>query len=137
MEPRISLITLGVSDLERSAAFYRDGLGFPTHDDFEGVVFFNLRGAWLSLFPREQLAKDANLAESGSGFGGFSLSHNVSSEAGVDAVLARALGAGATILKAAQKAEWGGYHGYFADHDGYVWEIAWNPFLDLTGSTEN
>lgn len=133
MEPRISLITLGVADLERSAAFYHDGLGWPTHGDFPGVVFFKLRGTWLSLFPRDDLAQDANVENDGSGFAGFSLAHNVASREEVDAVLQRAVAAGATLRKPAQDAVWGGYHGYFSDPDGFLWEVAWNPHFDLTG----
>jgi hypothetical protein len=133
MKPHISLITLGVADLARSTAFYRDGLGLPSEGDFEGVTFFKLRGTWLSLFPREELVKDGNLDPTQSTLpGGFTLSHNVGSREEVDAVLEQAQNAGATLLKAAQEAFWGGYHGYFADPDGFAWEIAWNPHLDLT-----
>ena len=131
MNPHISLITLGVSDLARSTAFYREGLGFPTEGDFEGVAFFKLRGTWLSLFPRDAMAKDAGIVNGGSGFGGFTLAHNVASKTEVEQVLEQAKAAGAAILKPAQDAFWGGYHGFFADFDGFVWEIAWNPFLDL------
>jgi catechol 2,3-dioxygenase-like lactoylglutathione lyase family enzyme len=132
MEPRISLITLGVSDLARSTAFYRDGLGLPTRGDFEGVTFFNLKGTWLSLYPRTDLAADAKVSAEGDGFTGFTLAHNVKSKEEVDAVLKQAENAGATIMKQAQDAVWGGYSGYFADLDGYLWEVAWNPGLDLT-----
>jgi catechol 2,3-dioxygenase-like lactoylglutathione lyase family enzyme len=132
MEPRISLITLGVSDLARSTLFYRDGLGFPTHEDFEGVTFFKLQGTWLSLYPRTDLAADAKVPAHGSGFSGFTLAHNVRSKEEVDAVLQQAQQAGATIAKQAQEAVWGGYSGYFADPDGYLWEVAWNPGIDLT-----
>ncbi len=131
MQPYISMITLGVSDLERSTQFYRDGLGFPTQGDFEGVTFFRLRGAWLSLFPRDELNRDANAATA-PGVGGFTLAHNVKDKAEVEAVLEVAQRAGARILKPAQDAFWGGYHGFFADPDGFVWEIAWNPYLDLS-----
>ena len=133
MEPRISLITLGVSDLKRAAAFYRDGLGLPTHGDFQGVVFFKLRGTWLSLYPRDELAQDANAENVSGGFAAFTLAHNVSSKAEVDAILGRALTAGATLKKPAQDAIWGGYHAYFSDLDGFLWEVAWNPHFDLTG----
>lgn len=132
MQPNISLITLGVSDLARSTTFYRDGLGFPTEGDFEGVTFFKLRGTWLSLFPRDELTKDAGLSDAGQGFGGFTLSHNVSSKDEVDEVLKKAQAAGAKLLKPAQEAFWGGYHSFFADLDGFVWEVAWNPHFDLT-----
>jgi catechol 2,3-dioxygenase-like lactoylglutathione lyase family enzyme len=136
MKPHISLITLGVVDLARSTAFYRDGLGLPNEGAYEGVAFFKLRGTWLSLFSREALAQDANLSTQGSSAGSicgnFTLAHNVSSKEEVDAVLTQAQSAGATLLKPAQDAFWGGYHGYFADLDGFVWEVAWNPDLDLT-----
>ncbi len=130
------MITLGVCDLERATIFYRDGLGLPTAGDFEGVTFFKLRGAWISLFPRADLATDANAKAAAStcsgDFAGFTLAHNVASKAEVDAVLQQAETAGATILKTPQDAFWGGYHGFFADLDGFVWEVAWNPDLDLT-----
>ncbi|BCM91012.1 hypothetical protein IAD21_02876 [Abditibacteriota bacterium] len=132
MKPHISMVTLGVSDLARSTAFYRDGLGLPTEGDFEGVAFFKLRGTWLSLFPREELTKDAAATEGGNGFGGFTLAHNVGSPKEVGEVLEQAQKAGAKILKPAQDAFWGGHHGFFADMDGFVWEVAWNPHLDLT-----
>jgi catechol 2,3-dioxygenase-like lactoylglutathione lyase family enzyme len=132
MRPRISLVTLGVSDLARSTAFYRDGLGLPVMGDHEGVTFFELRGTWLSLFPREELAKDANVPAQGSGFPGFSLAHNVASKEEVDAVMHQAADAGANIVKPAQDAFWGGYSGYFQDPDGFLWEVAWNPDMDLT-----
>ena len=132
MKPHISLITLGVSDLARSTTFYRDGLGLPSEGDFEGVTFFKLRGTWLSLFARGELAKDAGVSDAGNGFGGFTLAHNVGSKEEVEAVLEQARNSGATILKPAQDAFWGGYHAYFSDPDGFIWEIAWNPDLDLT-----
>ena len=137
MKPHISLITLGVADLARSTAFYRDGLGLPTHGDFDGVTFFKLRGAWLSLFPRDEMVADASLeaastSSTSGGFAGFTLAHNVASPEEVAEVLEQARAAGAKILKPAQRAFWGGHHGYFADPDGFVWEVAWNPDLDLT-----
>ena len=127
MEPRISLITLGVADLERAARFYRDGLGLPQRDGPEGVAFFELRGTWLSLYPREALAEDATVASAGSGFRGFTLAHNVRSPEEVDRLLEEAVAAGATLVKPGQKVFWGGYSGYFSDPDGFLWEVAWNP----------
>lgn len=132
MEPRISLITLGVSDLARSTAFYRDGLGLPTTEPADGVTFFSLKGTWLSLYSRGDLAADAGVPSEGAGFSAFSLAHNVGSKAEVEAVLKHAQDAGARILKPAQDTEWGGYSGYFADPDGFLWEVAWNPHFDLT-----
>lgn len=127
MNPRISIITLGVSDLVRSTAFYRDGLGFPTVGDFPGITFFRLNGTWLALFPKEELALDATVPADGQGFSGITLAHNVGSKAEADAVLHEAERAGGHMTKPAQDTDWGGYSGYFADPDGYLWEVAWNP----------
>jgi catechol 2,3-dioxygenase-like lactoylglutathione lyase family enzyme len=132
MEPRISLITLGVTDLARSTAFYRDGLRLPTEGGPEGVTFFQLKGAWLSLYPCEELAADARVDSNGSGFAGFTIAHNVASKDEVNRVLQLAESAGATITKPAQDTDWGGYSGYFSDPDGFLWEVAWNPHFDLT-----
>ncbi len=134
MKPKISLVTLGVSDLKRSLAFYRDGLGFPTHDYKEemGVVFFKLDGTWLSLYPKAELAKDAMTTPDGAGFPGITLAHNVSSKTEVDAIVDKAVSVGAKLIKKPQEVFWGGYSGYFADPDGYLWEVAYNPFMDLT-----
>lgn len=128
MKPRISLITLGVTDLKRATAFYRDGLGLPTRGDFDDVVFFVLEGVQLSLFPRDALAADAGVPANGSGFAGITLAHNVESEAKVRDVMGQAERAGAKIVLQPQNAEWGGYHGYFTDPDGHFWEVAY-PML--------
>lgn len=128
MRPRISMITLGVRDLQRSVHFYRDGLGFPRLASPPEVAFFTLNGTWLGLFGRESLAADAGIPAEGSGFSGIALAHNVDSEAAVDEVLAVAVAAGATVVKPGGKVFWGGYSGYFADPDGYLWEVAHNPF---------
>ena len=127
MEQRISLITLGVADLERSRRFYEECLGWRPGYTSEEIVFFQAGGMVLALYPRAALAADARLAATGSGFGGIALAHNVRTREAVDAVLAEAAAAGATILKPAEEAFWGGYSGYFADPDGHPWEIAWNP----------
>ncbi len=134
MKPRISMITLGVSDIAKSLAFYRDGLGFPTHNYKPGDdnVMFRLYGSWLGLYPRDKLAEDATVPREGSGFRGVTLSHNVSSKLGVDRLFQQAVAAGATPIKKPQDVFWGGYSGYFADPDGHLWEVAWNPFTDLT-----
>ena len=129
MNPRINMTTLGVTNFERSGAFYQDGLGFPLKDGPEGIAFFDLNGSWLSLYPRDLLAADATVPAEGQGFAGFALAHNVESESQVDQTLASALKAGATLVKPAQKVEWGGYSGYFSDPDGFLWEIAHNPFV--------
>jgi catechol 2,3-dioxygenase-like lactoylglutathione lyase family enzyme len=133
LKPKIGLITLGVRDLAQSLAFYRDGLGWPTHgyNPEADVVFFSLEGTWLALYPREKLAEDAGVPD-GRGFGGITLAHNEASPEGVDAAYAKAIDAGARAVKPPQKSFWGGYSGYFADPDGYLWEIAFNPFMDLT-----
>ena len=131
MEPRISIITLGVSDLERSLRFYRDGLGLPTTwTPDKGVIFFQTSGVRLALYPLHELAKDAiidPLAQRGP-WTGIALAHNVRVKEDVDALLAQAEAAGGKIQKPAQDAFWGGYSGYFTDPDGYLWEVAWGAF---------
>lgn len=129
MKPRISMITLGVRDLAAAVAFYEQGLGFPRMESPPEVAFFTLNGTWLGLYAREALAEDATVSPEGSGFEGFTLSHNVSSEAEVEQVMGQALAAGATLVKPAQKVVWGGYAGYFKDLDGHLWEVAHNPFF--------
>ena len=129
MKPRISMITLGVSDLQRSIAFYEEGLHLPRIDSPPTVAFFNLTGTWLGLFDRDSLAEDAGVSSAGSGFGGFTLSHNLESEAAVDAQMVAAMAAGAALIKPAQKVFWGGYAGYFADPDNHLWEVAYNPYM--------
>ena len=134
MKPKVSLITLGVADIGRSLAFYRDGIGFPTHNYKNGdeAVFFRLEGSWLSIYPRDKLAADATVPAAGSGFSGITLAHNAGSPAEVDDVFRLAVAAGARPVKVPADAFWGGYSGYFADPDGHLWEVAWNPFTDLT-----
>lgn len=134
MKPRISLITLGVDDLERALRFYRDGLDWPTEgivgQEFEhgAVVFFDCEGGTrLALFARQDLASDAGIPLQPRSATEFSLAHNVGSEREVDAVMAQALRAGATLTKAAGPTFWGGYAGCFQDPDGHLWEVAWNP----------
>jgi catechol 2,3-dioxygenase-like lactoylglutathione lyase family enzyme len=127
MEPRLSFVTLGVTDLERSRRFYRDLLGIEPRPTPPEVAFFELGKTWLSLYSRESLAADTGISPEGSGFAGITLSHNVRSQEEVDDVLRQAVDAGATLLKAGHRAYWGGYIGYFSDPDGYVWEVAWNP----------
>jgi len=130
MEPRISIVTLGVADLARSVEFYRDGLGLPQWADANHTIaFFALQGAWLALYPRDALAEDANVPPEGGGFSGVTLAHNVGSQREVDTVMTEAEAAGATIVKPAWEAFWGGYSGYFADPDGHLWEVAWNPYF--------
>lgn len=134
MKPRITLITLGVEDLERSLRFYRDGLGLETEGivgtEFEhgAVAFFELQGGLkLALWPRASIAHDSGVALGSPSQTEFTLGHNVSSKAEVDAVMEQARKAGAVIVKPAHDTFWGGYAGYFADPDRHLWEVAWNP----------
>lgn len=134
MKPHISVITLGVDDLERSLRFYRDGLGFETEgiigQEFEygAVVFIQLAaGLKLVLWPRKSISHDAGLALAPASATEFTLGHNVDSVQEVDHVMAQAVSAGANILKPAHETFWGGYAGYFQDPDGHVWEVVWNP----------
>ncbi|HEX6477972.1 MAG TPA: VOC family protein [Ktedonobacteraceae bacterium] len=136
MKPCITIITLGVDDLDTSLIFYRDGLGLPTQgiigQEFEygAVVFFELqKGVKLALWPRTSIAHDTHLPVQAPSATDFTLAHNVSSKAEVDRVMEQAKAAGARIIKAAQETFYGGYAGYFQDPDMHVWEIAWNPQL--------
>ena len=127
MEPRISFVTLGVGDLERSTHFYREVLGLPQLASPSVVRFFEMGQIWLALYPRDLLAADAGVPAAGSGFSGFTLAHNVRSEAEVDGLLERVTAGGGQVIKPGHRADWGGYSGYFADPDGFLWEVAWNP----------
>ena len=134
MKPRITMLTLGVDDLERSLKFYRDGLGFPTEGivgkEFEhgAVAFFDLQaGLKLAVFARANLAIDAGIAKADRSSTEFSIGHNVGSTEEVDSIMRQAKVCGADIIKSARKTFWGGYAGYFQDPDGHMWEIAWNP----------
>ncbi len=137
MNPRISMITLGVSDLEKSIKFYKEGLGFPRMASPPEIAFFTLNGSWLGLYNRESLAEDATVSPEGSGFNGFTLSHNVASESNVDQIIGQAVSVGATLVKQPQKVFWGGYSGYFKDPDGYLWEVAHNPHFWVGPEDEN
>ncbi|KTG08302.1 glyoxalase [Haloprofundus marisrubri] len=132
MDPEITLVTLGVDDLDESIRFYRDGLGFPMRDreDDSDVAFFTLDGTWLSLYPRNLLAEDAKVPDEETGFSGITLAHNVSERDEVNAVLEEAEAAGGRIVKPAQDVFWGGYSGYFADPDGHLWEVAYPDLTD-------
>jgi catechol 2,3-dioxygenase-like lactoylglutathione lyase family enzyme len=134
MKPRITLITLGVDDLERAVEFYRDGLGLQTEGivgkEFEhgAVAFFQLQaGLRLALWPRKSLSHDCGIPVGAPNPTDFTLAHNVTSRAEVDAVMTQAHGAGATVVKAAHDTFYGGYAGYFQDPDKHLWEVAWNP----------
>lgn len=134
MHPHLTMITLGVDDLERAVRFYRDGLGLPTQGivgtGFEhgAVAFFELAGGMaLALWPRTSLAHELGCAPATPGTTDFALAHNVTTRDEVDALLAQAQAAGARIVRAAAPAPWGGYTGWFRDPDGHLWEVAWNP----------
>ena len=134
MEQRLSLVTLGVVDLARSRRFYEEGLGWRASGASTGeVAFFQLGAIALALWGREELAADAGLSGPGpgDGFAGVALAHNVRSHEDVDDLLSRATMAGGRLLKPGTDADWGGYTGYFADPDGHLWEVAWNPFFTL------
>src|SRR5688572_29927247 len=136
MKPRISVITLGVDNLDRSLKFYRDGLGLSTDGivgeefEFGAVAFFNLQsGLRLALWPRRNISHDSGLEVSATSSADFSIGHNVSSKDEVDVVMEQARRAGATIVKPAEKTFYGGYAGYFLDPDRHLWEVVWNPQL--------
>jgi len=132
MEPHISIITLGVADLERSVNFYRCGLCLPTnYKEGEGIAFFQLSGTWLALYPSDALAEDACLPPGRTRFGGFTLAHKVHSKEEVNKVFEKGLASGAIQLKSPADTFWGGYAGYFSNPDGHPWEVAWNPFFPL------
>jgi catechol 2,3-dioxygenase-like lactoylglutathione lyase family enzyme len=127
LQPRVSIITLGLEDLTRSYHFYHQGLGLPTSSKPDsGIIFFQTTGVCLALYPLDKLAEDVSMAESFSkgSFSGVTLAHNTKTKAEVDALLATAAACGGKIKKPAQNVFWGGYSGYFSDPDGYLWEVA-------------
>ena len=133
MKPRITVITIGVEDLDASLRFYRDGLGFPTEGivgkefEYGAVVFIQLQpGLRLALWPRKSIGQDTGLAVGPASPTEMTLGHNVSSKSEVDAVMTKAVAAGSVIVKPAHDTFWGGYSGYFQDLDGHLWEIVWN-----------
>ncbi len=128
VKPRISMVALAVEDLQRSTDFYEIGLGLPKIESPPGVVFFNLNGTWLGLSERSSLAQDAGVSPEGTGYAGINLAHNVGTEEEVEVLLSAAVDAGAKLVKPPTRADWGGYHGYFSDPDGHLWEVAFNPF---------
>ncbi|MBI5674820.1 MAG: VOC family protein [Nitrospirae bacterium] len=138
MKPRITVITLGVDDLERSLKFYRDGLGLPTEGiigkefEYGAVAFFNLQnGVMLALWPRKSIALDSTIPLQPPSSTEVTIGHNVNSKEEVDAVMKQAKEAGAKIVKSAQDTFWGGYAGYFQDPDGHLWEVVWNPQMKI------
>ncbi|WP_020484974.1 VOC family protein [Methylomonas sp. MK1] len=131
MKQTISFVTLGVADLERSRRFYQ-ALGWQeSSGSQEEVAFFQVGSIAFALFGREALADDANVSPEGSGFPGFSLAHNVPSEQDVETTLLEAVSAGGKLVRSGEKAAWGGFRGYFADPDGFLWEVCFNPFFPL------
>ena len=129
MKPHITIITLGVEDLQRAINFYEKGLSLPRKNESKSIAFFDMSGTMLALYPRDELAEDITISPEGTGFQGFTLAHNVASPEEVDMTLAEAVAAGAELVKPGQEAFWGGYSGYFKDPDGFYWEVAHNPFL--------
>ncbi len=137
MRQKMSLITLGVSDLARAVSFYESGLGWKRSPaSTKNLIVYFLGGTGIALYPRKMLAEDATVDEAGSGCSGVTLSHNTKNEVEVDNVLAEAVKAGATLVKPAQKVFWGGYSGYFKDPDGHLIEVVYNPFwkIDAEGN---
>ena len=132
MEQRLTIITLGVSDLEKSTHFYENQFGWKKSESSnENISFFTLNGILLSLYQKHELAQDANVDSKGTGFKGFTLAYNTRSENEVDLVIGNLREKGVKIIKEPQKAHWGGYSSYVSDLDGNLWEIAFNPFLKL------
>lgn len=132
MEQRLTIVTLGVEDLTRSTNFYSNTLGWQkTNESNDNITFYKLNGILLSLYPIEKLAEDVRTAHQRSGFKGFSLAHNARSEDDVDQIFEDLKSRGVTIVKEPEKVFWGGYSGYISDPDGYLWEIAFNPYLPL------
>lgn len=133
MEPRISMVTLGVNDLQKSFDFYSRIIGFPSEKGIEGgmVVFFSFNHMLFSLFPKDKLAEDALVPNDGSGFSGMTLAYNVKTKEEVDEIIKTLRQAEVKITKEPQDTFWGGYDAYFQDPDGYLWEVAWNPFGEI------
>lgn len=138
MEQRISLVTLGVKDLVASNRFYVDGLGWKPVFQNQEIIFFQVGGMIFALFLRDKLAEDFQADPAAFGRACMSLAYNVRDKSEVDLLMKQAASAGATILRSARQASWGGYSGYFADPDGFAWEVAWNPAWRLApdGSVE-
>ncbi len=135
MHQRLHLITLGVRDFEKSKKFYEETLGWkPASASSDDVAFFQARGVVFAIFPREKLAEDALTSAKGSGFSGFTLAYNTKSETEVDKIIADLKSKGVKIMKEPQKVFWGGYSSYFADPDGFLWEVAYNPYFSFDQS---
>ncbi|HWR41676.1 VOC family protein [Sporomusa sp.] len=132
MRQKLNIVTLGVRDFTAAVNFYQNGLGWKCSSiSEEKIAFFDLGGVVLALYPWELLAEDVGVAHDGQGFSGITLAYNAKSQGEVDAVLKQVEELGAKVVKQAQTVFWGGYSGYFADLDGHLWEVAWNPFLEF------
>lgn len=131
MKQNLHIVTLGVKNFEQSKKFYSEILGWKISRPQEGIVFFQAGGVILALYPREELAEDAVISPKGSGFSGFTLAYNANSEAEVDEIITNLKSKGVKIIKEPQKVSWGGYSSYFADPDGFRWEVAYNPFFEF------
>lgn len=130
MKQHLHIITLGVADFERSRKFYTETLGWkPAAASQDDIAFFQAGGAVFAIYPREKLAEDAGISAQGSGFAGFTMSYNAQSESEVDEIIQQVSSKGGVIAKQPQKVFWGGYSSYIADPDGYLWEVAYNPFF--------
>ncbi len=131
--PRMTVITLGVTDLAKSTRFYKTIFGISPNSEYEGISFFELPGAWLTLYPIDKLAEDISpkLSPGRSGFCGITLAYNARSQDEIVAIFEEAQTAGASIVKTPQETFWGGFSGYFADLDGYYWEVTWGPMFDF------
>ena len=136
--PRLTVLTLGVADLSKATEFYEAVLDTPPNSSYEGVTFIELPGTWLALYPLENLVKDISpeVPIAGNGFGGITLAHNVHSRNDVIAIMERARSVGAHVVKEPQETFWGGFSGYFADLDGYYWEVAWGPMFEFAENGE-
>ena len=135
-DSKLSVVTLGVDDLEKSVRFYKDGIGFSYREDIsnEYVAFFQMTNLLLGLYPKKQLAEDAGVPIGPEGFSGITLAQNIGSSEEVDELLKLAKSAGATITKNGEEKPWGGYSGYFQDLDGYLWEVGFYPDLNINRS---
>lgn len=136
--PRLTVLTLSVADLNKATKFYEAVLGTPPNSSYEGVTFIELPGTWLALYPIENLAKDISpgVSITRSGFSGITLAHNARSKDDVIAIVERARSVGARVVKEPQDTFWGGFSGYFADLDGYYWEVAWGPMFEFAENGE-
>ncbi|KPF62278.1 glyoxalase [alpha proteobacterium AAP81b] len=131
MDQRISIVTLGTNDMARAVAFW-EAMGWPRRAKaFDAIAMFQVGGLAFAIYPFAKLAGDCGMEDRGPGFGGFTIAHNVRSEAEVDALIDRAVANGATLQVKPHKAFWGGYSGYFCDPDGHPWEVAYNPFVPM------